>query len=413
MSGNSSIPLLEKFGQRLSPVLLFIGIVGGFSLMVLAGSWAGKQNLFVAYERNYPLISPEGYFYPSLNNLTELVSHVASKRKILVLVGGNSVFLGVGQKKEQLWTKELQRDLGSDFAVVNLAFRGAELTEMGAIVAEVLSNRYPRLVYVTSETSPMRMELSGAGRPYEYLYWQAQASGKLGKTTLSSKEGHLIGANHAREPLTEAELRGYLDYWSHASDLWNYIGYNYVFTVFNFIKYPPEHFFEARRNSEDLVGELPPIPQRFTFQEQSMQIVRSLFQFSVEKSAGGELGIKTTVFDAFMRDARGAFPDAFKPRTLILLAYNAPYFSDQLSQDEHAAYEFAFSQGKSCLQKAGYHAVLIGPDLTNEDFADRVHLAASGGQKMARDTAPEIRAMAVQLGYLPAAPTEQNPEENR
>jgi len=52
--------------------------------MVFAGRWAGKQNLFVAYERSYPLISPEGYFYPSLDNLTELVSHVASPRKILV-----------------------------------------------------------------------------------------------------------------------------------------------------------------------------------------------------------------------------------------------------------------------------------------------------------------------------------------
>jgi hypothetical protein len=143
MSRNSSIPLLEKFGRRLSPVLVFIGIVTEFSLMVLVGRWAGKQNLFVAYERNYPLISPEGYFYPSLNNLTELVNHVASKRKILVLVGGNSVLLGVGQKKEQLWTKELQRVLGPEFAVVNLAFRGADLTEMGAIVAEVLSNKYP------------------------------------------------------------------------------------------------------------------------------------------------------------------------------------------------------------------------------------------------------------------------------
>ena len=125
MSRELPAPLLEKFGQRLRPVLVFIGIFAGFSLMVFAGRWAGKQNLFVGYERSYPLISPEGYFYPSLDNLTELVSHVASPRKILVLVGGNSVLLGVGQKKDQLWTKELQRDLGPDFVVVNLAFAAA------------------------------------------------------------------------------------------------------------------------------------------------------------------------------------------------------------------------------------------------------------------------------------------------
>ena len=141
-----------------------------------------------------------------------------------------------------------------------------------------------------------------------------------------------------------------------------------------------------------------------------MQIIRSFFQFSVEKDAAGEFSIKPAVSDAFIGDARVAFPDAFKPRTLILLAYNAPYYANQLSKDEFGAYEFAFSQGKSWLQKAGYRSVLVGPDLTNEDFADRVHLAASGGKKMARDIAPEIRAMSVQLGYLPADSAEQNPQ---
>jgi hypothetical protein len=123
------------------------------------------------------------------------------------------------------------------------------------------------------------MELSGPDRPYEYLYWQAQASGKLCKTTPSSKEVQLLGANHGREPLAEAELRGYLDYWSHASDLWNYIGYNYVFTVFNFIKYPPQHFFEARRNSEDLTAELPPIPERFTFPSKACRLFGHCLSF--------------------------------------------------------------------------------------------------------------------------------------
>ena len=402
MSRESSIPFLEKFGQRLSPIWVFIGILLGFSLMVLAGHWAGKQNLFIAYERNYPLISPEGSFYPSLNNLTELVSHAASKRKILVLVGGDSVLLGVGQKKEQLWTKELQRLLGPDFTVVNLAFRGAYVTDMGALVAQILSQKYTRLIYVANEQAPMRMAPSAGSTTYEYLFWQAWASGGLFKITPGFEKGDAVIANHGGELLSEASLRGYFDYWSHASDLWNYIGYNHVFTVFNFLKYPPERFFEARRDSKDETPDLSPIPERFTFLEQSMQIIRTFFHFCVEKDAKGEFRINSAVSDAFIRDARVAFPDAFKPRTLILLAYNAPFYSNQLSKDEHAAYEFAFSQGKSWLQKAGYHSVLIGPGLTDEDFADRVHLAASGGQKMAREIAPEIRAMAAQLGYLKA-----------
>ncbi len=380
MRSDMSIPFLEKFGHRLSPISVFIGIVVGFSLMVLAGRWAGKQNLFIAYERNYQMISPEGYFYPSLDNLTELVSHLASKRKILVLVGGDSVLLGVGQKKEELWTNELQRVLGSEFAVINLAFRGAYATEMGGVVAEVLSRRYPRLILV-GHLNPLRVEPPVRDSTYEYLFWQAEASGKLADFALRSEELQKAFFGNdlkRRERITEAALRGYFDYRCRASDLWNYIGYHYLFTVFNFLKYP-ERFFEARRNSEEQMANVAPIPERFTFPEQSMRIIRRLFQSFVERDTNGDLRIKAGVYDSFVENAQAAFPDSFKPRTLIVLAYNAPYFANQLSRDEYSAYEFANAQGKAWLQKAGYHSVLIGPDLTNEDFADRVHLAASGG----------------------------------
>lgn len=379
--------------------------------MVLAGRWAGKQNLFLAYERNYPLISPEGFFYPSLNNLTELVSHETPKSEILVLVGGNSVFLGVGQKKEQLWTNELQRSLGQNFKVVNLAFRGALPMEMAGIVAEVLSKKYPRLIYVTNHDSPMAMGPPAGDKTYEYLFWQAEASGKLLNSTPRSKEiGKAFFGDDAklRERMTEAALRGYIDYWSHASDLWNYIGYNFVFTVFNFLKYPPERFFEARKASQDQQPDIPPIPDRFTLNEQNMEIVRSFARYAVEKDANGEFRIKPAVSEAFMRDARAAFPDTFKPRTLVVISYNAPYYANQLSKDEYASYQFVYDQGISWLQKAGYRSELVGPDLTDEDFADRVHLTSSGGQKMARTIAPEIQSMAVQLGYLPAASGKQN-----
>jgi hypothetical protein len=406
MSRESPVPLLEKFGQRLSPVLVFIGIFAGFSLMVFAGHWAGKQNIFVAYERSYPLISPEGYFYPSLDNLTELVSHVASPRKILVLVGGNSVLLGVGQKKDQLWTKELQRALGPDFAVVNLAFRGGRPTEMGAVVAEALSKKYTRLIYIAN-AEPMSMLLPLAGGPYEYLNWEAQASGELPKRT--SNSGVKSFAANRGELSIEGLMRGYFDHWSHASDLWNYIGYKYVFTVFNSLKSPPESFFEARSSSQDQESDVLPIPQRFSLQEQGMRILRLFIDLRVKKDAQGDFRIDPGISAEFDRLARVAFSDSFKPRTLILLVYNAPYFVDQLSRDEREAYEFAFTQGKSSLQKAGYRSALIGQNWTDEDFADRAHLTASGGQKMASAIAPEIQSIAVQLGYLSAAPKELGP----
>jgi hypothetical protein len=306
-------------------------------------------------------------------------------------------------KKDQLWTKELQRVLGPDFAVVNLAFRGARPTEMGAVVAEDLSRKYTRLIYVAN-SEPMSMLPPQAGGPYEYLNWEARASGELSK---SAPNADVVA--DGGELSTEGPIRGYFDFWSHASDLWNYIGYNYVFTVFNSLKEPPERFYEARSSSQDQEGDVLPIPQRFSLPGQSMRILRMFIHLRVEKDAKGDFRINPGALAQFDRSARMAFSDSFKSRALILLVYNAPYFADQLSKDEHAAYEFAFWQGKSCLQKAGYHSVLVGQNWTDDDYADRAHLTASGGQKMACAIAPEIRSMAVKLGYLPAALKELGP----
>jgi len=415
MNRDSSVTILEKFGQLLLPFWVFSGIVVGFGLMVLAGRWLGKQNLFTDYQRSYIWISPDGYFYPSLNNLTHVVSHIAPKGKILVLVGGDSVLVGVGQRKEQVWTKELQRLLGPEFQVVNLAFRGAGPMEMGAVVAEVSSKKYSRLIYVAREDQPLLMG-PPQGSTYAYLFWQAQATGTLVKFTPRSEEikKAFFGSDaKLKGILIEACLRGYFDCWTHASDLWNYIGYNCDFTVFNPFIYPPERFFEARKKSNDEAyqdTEVPPIPERFKpLKEKNMQIIRSIFQYCVERDAEGELRIKPAILDNFIRNARTAIPDEFKRRTLVLLSYNAPYLVHELSRDEYTAYEFVYDQGKSWLKKAGYHSILVDPDLIDQDFADGVHLTPSGGERMADNVAQEVRAMAIQLGYLPKALAERHP----
>jgi hypothetical protein len=41
-----------------------------------------------------------------------------------------------------------------------------------------------------------------------------------------------------------------------------------------------------------------------------------------------------------------------------------------------------------------------GHGLTAADFADRIHLNAAGGVKLADRVAPRVRAMAERLGYV-------------
>jgi hypothetical protein len=411
MSRKTSIPLLEKFSHRLRPFWLFSGIAIGLSFMVIAGHWAGKQNPYFGFQRHHRLISPESFYYPSLDNLTALVRHSTSKKQILVIVGGSSVLIGESQKEKEIWTAELQRLLGPDFKVINLAFRSAEWTEMGAVVAEVLSKEFPRIIYVADQvpmnTYPIVPET------YAYLFWQAQASGKLLKfqprsdklkeTILFAKDPQLRGR------MTEEALRGFIDYWTHASDFWNYVGYNYFFTVKNSLA-TNKRFFEPRKNYVDRTEDVLPIAERFKeMNEQRVQIVRGLGSNSVQRDTKGQLRLRPGLIDVFLSYQQNALPNVLKAKTLIILTYMAWHYSHQLSADEYAAYEFVFSQGKHWLEQAGYHSVIVGPNLTDEDYSDLLHLAASGGQKMAQEVAPEIRSMAFQLGYLSTSPEEGGP----
>ena len=57
-----------------------------------------------------------------------------------------------------------------------------------------------------------------------------------------------------------------------------------------------------------------------------MQILRMSIDLRVKKDAKGDFRINPDISAEFDRLARVAFSDSFKPRTLILLVYNAPYF---------------------------------------------------------------------------------------
>jgi hypothetical protein len=52
------------------------------------------------------------------------------------------------------------------------------------------------------------------------------------------------------------------------------------------------------------------------------------------------------------------------------------------------------------LSAVGYRPVLSTASFTEDDYADRVHLLASGGRKLAIDLAPRLREIARELGYL-------------
>jgi hypothetical protein len=105
-------------------------------------------------------------------------------------------------------------------------------------------------------------------------------------------------------------------------------------------------------------------------------------------------------FKNFMRGAREAFPDPLKPRTLLLVGRNSPYYTRQLDSQVRSRDERAIADTVSGLKSLGYDSIDTGGNFTVEDYGDRTHLTSSGGAKLALTVAPEIRLLAQKLKFV-------------
>ncbi len=95
-----------------------------------------------------------------------------------------------------------------------------------------------------------------------------------------------------------------------------------------------------------------------------------------------------------------AFPDALRARTLLLVGRDSIFYRRQLTANEIDRDEQGIRDSVRLLRAAGYAALDYGLDFTDLDYADRTHLAPSGGEKLANQVAREIGVIVEQLGYF-------------
>lgn len=379
----------------------------GLALGVLASAILGRVVSASSYHRDFTRfharISPEAHYYPTLEEMRSIVRAKCRPDQVLVIVGGNSIFYGVGQPVGKIWTEELQRRLGPEYCVVNLALRGAVCTDGGAIIAESLRDEFPRQIYVAN-TSPFATPPPFGIEPYRYLFREAWARGLL----LDFAPRAAAWKDFNRREIgpgerTEKWSLGMLDRGLRFRDLWNWVGYNWLFTIENphTPKWPQSMWPRGRFRDEEGDFELTPTVRRFPreVREAEMLIVRGFSAAHSVRTVEGKWAVKPASREAFMVDARAAVPDILKPRTLIVLSRNSPNYLALLDADEAARDEFVYREAEEAWRAAGYRATDYGPGFTIDDFGDRTHLSASGGRKLARWLAPQIQAMSAQLGY--------------
>ncbi len=386
------------------PWTLLFGFVAGLALLSFAGRTVIQRDLHPNSVRFHPMIAPDSNYEPTMGEMRSFVRARCRPDQILVIVGGNSILLGVGQPADRVWTKRLQEILGDRYAVVNLAFRGSSPTDGGAFVAESLRDEFPRQIYIANVAALQAADAIGI-ETYRFVFLDAYFKRML--IPWSHREDELkyrLTQPDSRTADTERTLGAVIDSVLHQRDFWNWWSATKFFTFATPFQPNPDLAFRARSKFTDAETDYDatPFDQRFTptTVAADMTIARAYSANGYAKDAAGVWQLADHTRDQFMLFATRAFPDLLKPRTLILVSRNSPFYTQRLEPELRERDEVAVRDTIAGFEKLGYAALDTGTDYKIEDFGDRTHLTSAGGAKLAATVAPKVEAMAAKLGYL-------------
>jgi hypothetical protein len=369
-----------------------LGAALGFVGCCLAGRLVSRRPLFEHFVRLHPGIDLESGFYPTASELVSQVRGTVPRSKILVLVGGASYFRGAGQNAAELWTLELQRLLGSRYAVINFASDQAGATAFGGVAWQALARDYPGMIYVSSG-SPVSPDPVDGGAAYRYIFWDAYY-----KDLLPPSAGlRALARTELQDPATqELQLGKWIDRFSYSCDLWTFLEYRFGSTVWS--DATASSPFRARRRYPD------PIDPNLRQEQQDFRNNRDYARnyevgnraFATAGFVQGADGAWQPVpgaFDPVATAAAAMFPARLRASCYIVLVRANPYFMRSFTADDRRRLDTIYLEGQRAYERAGYHVVQLWPaDFSADDFMDGGHFLASGGRKVAQAVAAQILA---------------------
>jgi hypothetical protein len=388
---------------------VLLGALVGFGAMCGLGRYVAHLDYHPGFVRFIPMDAPSTRYYPTVNEMMSIVRGQIKPGQILVVVGGNSVLLGIGQPPENLWTKRLQEDLGSGYCVVNFAFRGEGVTNGGAVVAEAIRKEYPRQILIANLQSTLPGYPTGS-EWYRYNNWEAYYKGLLvddSERSASVKRSNADG-NYANLDIAvpELRLREWLDGLFYFQDLWNYFTFTKVNTVWAsyLVNGRALSFLRPRSLYVDAEPDYLTMPMSERYPEAQfdgeMASIRGISDHAISEDVDEKWQPNRTFWNEFERESSAAFPGDLKKRTLILLGYDSPVYLSRLTRDESRRHDLLITYSAQEWEKCGYEALVYGKEFTVDDDGDRLHLTWHGGVKLAQIVATRVRAMSRKLGYV-------------
>ncbi|MDX2185889.1 MAG: hypothetical protein SFV32_03065 [Opitutaceae bacterium] len=381
------------------PLWVLAGFAVGVACLVLLARYYRHESFHENYVRYHPFASPESLYLPTLDEMCGIARGRYRQGQILVLVGGNSIFHGVGQPVDKIWTRRLQDELGDSYCVINFALRGGPISSGAAIVSEVLRDEIPRQIFVAN-TAPLIPANPIGEKAYEYL-------------TQSAWDRGLLEEIEERETIFRAAWPNHRLSVAHAYNLadgalgFRTLGNALTWRVISTYPYSMEPLFPNWMTPRGSIPDREPDSDREPLAKRyrpeafdiEMQITRGFSELAMERGPDGrwrEAEGRKAEFSRYLRSLR---PDDLKKKTLIVTSSNSPYYLSRLTPEEQERDRAALEASAAAWEREGYYGMHYGAGFTETDFVDRTHLTATGGAKLAKQVAAKIRAIAKEQNY--------------
>ncbi len=380
-------PFTERISALLIPRLFLTSLVVGFVLSALLGYLSTKKPLFQDFVRIHQLIGSESLFNVTALQARRLVEDVP-RNKILVIIGGDSRLNGVGQTPPGIWSKRLQARLGSDYRVINLALRSGAPNLFGSFVAEAMIKEGRKVIFVADTPLLVPMAPLGPTRDYRYMFYDAKARDLL---LQSSARDAQVKVQEDKAitgwDLQELYLRASLNRFAYFDDLWNYVGYWYLF-IGGWSQLALPSPTEARVFKKDPEQTVPAngYYDYYIF-EKSLAQLRTAFQtINKEHYLAYEQSLET-------------IPRPLRIHAIWFPICYSPYYTTHFTDEEKSVYAASFTAANEAHRRVGFVSVVVGCEWSVNDFADAQHLTEQGAQKLVEIVAPLVAEKARTLGY--------------
>ncbi len=365
--GEKPVRIFER-KPAICPFTFLLSMGLAFILASALGCFFSSRNLFVNFKRFSPAISVERQFYPTFSEMLNLARSRKEPGKALVVVAGDSVFYGLGQDAQGLWTEALSRRLGGNATVVNLAFRGGGMLDGGYYVFEALSRQYDDVILVTNTLGARAQAAGTPSSPYHYIYLDGKMKGYLLRdeqrdSYFSSEEAEVESSNKGK--LAELKLASLLDSYLYFRDLWSRVSYTYFSPVYcksygpmSFVprswRLSEEHELEKETGAKSLGFFTDLIRDRFTVRD-----------------PGAWAGLKRTI--------RSVIPESLRDRVVVVQVMPNPKCLTALSTGEITGFESTVHASCDLYRSIGIESAVVNT-IPVDGYVDGLHLNDRGGK---------------------------------